>query len=492
MASSPEASARTVAGQSESSLPERSSPASASAATEPAPRQLPRRSPSNSSVNISGHRHSFAENMRTMPSSPRHRPPSLTQAAVQELMNNPPTRKHNNSKFTGRDWRDITVGELVSPEDVCWVELDDSVEEATRVLLKSPTSVVLVRDSQSSNSVTLTFDFGDLNTYLLLVVGLTKPEDDQVALFNEIISKAQQNQKVPLRILQSLFCREATVQLDASSSLTQAVEILGSGIHRIVISDLANHVVGVMSQLRVTDFFWNEGVNFPTIERLYPALLRDLSIGTQNTISVNSDSPLSEALTTMNEEGLTSVAVIDNGHNVVGNISTKDVRHLTSTSSAPLLNSSCMHFISIILNERGVEQGQDTFPVFYVNPYSSLAHTVAKLVATRSHRMWVVESASPSPSTPATPLLSAQASLTPTPPSPVPVAAVPASALAGARLSGKLTGVISLTDVLNIFARTTGLNPGDPAQNRARRRRSSSSSVRPSLDLTRATTEARR
>ncbi|EGX96525.1 Cystathionine beta-synthase, core [Cordyceps militaris CM01] len=304
-----------------------------------------------------------------MPSSPRHRPPSLTQAAVQELMNNPPTRKHNNSKFTGRDWRDITVGELVSPEDVCWVELDDSVEEATRVLLKSPTSVVLVRDSQSSNSVTLTFDFGDLNTYLLLVVGLTKPEDDQVALFNEIISKAQQNQKVPLRILQSLFCREATVQLDASSSLTQAVEILGSGIHRIVISDLANHVVGVMSQLRVTDFFWNEGVNFPTIERLYPALLRDLSIGTQNTISVNSDSPLSEALTTMNEEGLTSVAVIDNGHNVVGNISTKDVRHLTSTSSAPLLNSSCMHFISIILNERGVEQGQDTFPVFYVTSH---------------------------------------------------------------------------------------------------------------------------
>ncbi|KAM3451257.1 hypothetical protein NHJ6243_009629 [Beauveria neobassiana] len=136
-----------------------------------------------------------------MPSSPRHRPPSLTQAAVQDLMNNPPTKKHSNHRFSGRDWRDITVGELVCPEDVCWVELDDSVEYATKMLLKCPTNAVLVRDSQTSNSVTSTFDFSDLNTYLLLVVGLTKPEDHQVAFFNDIISKAQKNQRIPLQLL---------------------------------------------------------------------------------------------------------------------------------------------------------------------------------------------------------------------------------------------------------------------------------------------------
>lgn len=218
----------------------------------------------------------------------------------------------------------------------------------------------------------------------------------------------------------------------------------------------------------------------------------------------------------MNDEGLTSVAVVDNGLNVVGNISTKDVRHLTSTSDAHLLNSSCMNFISVILNERGVEKGRDTFPVFYVNPYSTLAHTVAKLVATRSHRMWVVESASPSPSAPATPLIGPQvftSAALPSaastagfnaaaPPSPVPAAAVPtttiasssvpASAMAGARLSGRLTGVISLTDILNMFAKSTGLNPSDPGEQRARRRRSSSSSVRPSVDSSRASIDFRR
>lgn len=145
---------------------------------------------------------------------------------------------------------------------------------------------MLVRDSKTSNIVTSIFDYRDLNTYLLIVVGLTKPEDHQVALFNEIISRAQQGQAIPLRTLQPLFGREATVQLDAEDTLAQAVEILGSGIHRIVVSDFSNHIIGVLSQLRVADFFWNEGINFPTIERLYPVILRDLGIGTQHTISV--------------------------------------------------------------------------------------------------------------------------------------------------------------------------------------------------------------
>lgn len=54
---------------------------------------------------------------------------------------------------------------------------------------------------------------------------------------------------------------------------------------------------------------------------------------------------------------------------------------------------------------------------------------------------------------------------------------IPASALPGARLSGRLVGVVSLTDILNLHARASGLKPADPAESRSRRRRSSSSSV---------------
>lgn len=64
----------------------------------------------------------------------------------------------------------------------------------------------------------------------------------------------------------------------------------------------------------------------------------------------------------MNDEGLTSIAVVDNAFNVVGNISTVDVKLLTNSSSLPLLKSSCIHFISVILSERGIGDGKDSFP----------------------------------------------------------------------------------------------------------------------------------
>jgi CBS-domain-containing membrane protein len=74
------------------------------------------------------------------------------------------------------------------------------------------------------------------------------------------------------------------------------------------------------------------------------------------------DRLLMEALQLMSDEGLTSVAVVDNALNVVGNISTADVKLLTTTSSLPLLKSSCFHFISVILSERGIGDGKDAFP----------------------------------------------------------------------------------------------------------------------------------
>ncbi|EJT75251.1 SDS23 [Gaeumannomyces tritici R3-111a-1] len=478
---------------------------------------------------VAAHRQSFVENLRNPPPSPRsHRHLSFTQSALQELLSHPPSSQAPNPQFAGRDWRDVAVGELVSQDEVKWVDMDTSVEEATMVLLKSaPSNVVLVKETATDKTAISTFDFNDLNAYLLVVVGLAQPEEDQVALYHEIATKARERVAIPLRDIQPICRKEMLVTFDGEEPLSRGIEVLGSGIHRILVTSSNSDLVGILSQLKVLEFFWNEAVSFPVIDRLYPAPLRELSLGTHQIIAINADRPLADALTLMNNEGLTSVAVVDNGLNVVGNISTADVRHLTSAASMPLLESTCMNFISVILSERGVEKGRDSFPVFYVNPYSTLAHTVAKLTATQSHRMWVVEGASPSPSVPGTPLLqpvsssssgaaavaappagtatsmaggspatatstapgstvlvSAPVSGNPTPQTPV--QSVPAAALPGSHLSGRLTGVVSLTDILNMFAKSSGLNPSDPSEQRSRRRRSSSVSVRPSLESSRA------
>ena len=81
----------------------------------------------------SGHRASFAENMRGTPHSPRaSRQPSLTQQALQELLNNPPT-KGGDAAFQGRDWKTISIGEIVDRGQVRFAEYDTSVEDATEV-----------------------------------------------------------------------------------------------------------------------------------------------------------------------------------------------------------------------------------------------------------------------------------------------------------------------------------------------------------------------
>ena len=61
-------------------------------------------------------------------------------------------------------------------------------------------------------------------------------------------------------------------------------------------------------------------------------------------------------------------------------------QHLTRSSSLPLFKASCYHFLSVILTNRGLNDGKDSYPVFHVNPQSTLAHTVAKIVATQAHR----------------------------------------------------------------------------------------------------------
>lgn len=259
----------------------------------------------------------------------------------------------------------------------------------------------------------------------------------------------------------------------------------------------------------------------------------------------------------MNGEGITSLAVVDNQFNVVGNISTADVKvriipgcglHcsqetasdavLVAASATQHMHAFCFsHSINAGLGGwKGFVSGFPCQPDVDARAHGSQGggHQVASVgqctawraQADRS-RLWVTDPHSPSSSGPPTPSHSTvhipqptvagqssanqgtnsrsssppvnatnpQANYTsphlPSPPqsyantmphchagpSPGLAPSVPASSLPGARLSGRLVGVVSLTDILNLHARASGLNPADPAESRSRRRRSSSSSV---------------
>ncbi|KAI4239019.1 MAG: hypothetical protein L6R40_005605 [Gallowayella cf. fulva] len=451
---------------------------------------------------IQSHRQSFTETLRGHPPSPRAtRQPSLSQAQLQDLLNNPPRSAAADPRFSGRDWQTIGVGELCSPADVRWVEFDAGIEDATNILINSGAHVLLVRHRKEERAAHATYDYRDLTQYLLFATGQLHPDEDHLPIFTTLAKKAQAGHVIPLRDAKSLGNKEPFITLPSTANLLHAIEVFGGGVHRIVIvEEGTDNVVGILSQLRLVKFLWENSRDFPILDALYSQTIKDLGIGSQLTISINGDKALKEALKLMNNEGLTSLAVVDNQSNVVGNISNVDVKLLTKSSSAPFLDNTCIHFISVILSTRGMNDGKDSFPVFHVNPYSTLAHTVAKLVATRAHRMWVTDSPSPSTSATPNPNQISQPSV-PHPPTHLsslpqsnppflPLSSTPsisASALPGAHLAGRLAGVVSLTDILNLFARASGLHPTDPDERRRQRRRSSSSSMlRGSLDSARS------
>jgi CBS domain-containing protein len=209
-----------------------------------------------------------------------------------DLVNNPPTmhtHEGEESRFAGRDWRTISVGEVVDLELVRFVEMDTSVEEATNILITSGSpNVVLLRDGKNSRKPTGTFDYNDLNAYLLLVVGLAQPEDRQS--FKELAQKGREGRPIPLRDVKDVGKKEPLITLPHTASLTKAVEILGSGIHRIVVvDDKTENAVGVLTQLRMVEFFWDNERQFRPLEDIYAANLRDLAVGAYNVFAIKYD-----------------------------------------------------------------------------------------------------------------------------------------------------------------------------------------------------------
>jgi len=135
-------------------------------------------------------------------------------------------------------------------------------------------------------AVATTFDYSDLNAYLLVVIGLAKPGPDQVSLYDTISKRARAQEKVTLREIQPICRKEELVVLRAKDTLDKAIEAFGSGIHRILIANDFGEVIGLLSQLRLAEFFWHEAVNFPVIDRMFGSMLRDLGIGAQQIIAV--------------------------------------------------------------------------------------------------------------------------------------------------------------------------------------------------------------
>lgn len=63
--------------------------------------------------------------------------------------------------------------------------------------------------------------------------------------------------------------------------------MFGGGVHRIIVQKQGtNDVVGILSQLRMVRFFWENMASFRSVFSLHNRTLKELHIGSQMVISI--------------------------------------------------------------------------------------------------------------------------------------------------------------------------------------------------------------
>lgn len=131
------------------------------------------------------------------------------------------------------------------------------------------------------------FDFSDLNAYLLLVVGISVPESSNINALKEVARKGREGERVPLRDIQELSKKEPLITLPLTASLASAVEVLGSGVHRLlVIDEETKEIVALLSQLKLVNFFWENGRNFTALEPLFNLTVKELNLGSHTVVAI--------------------------------------------------------------------------------------------------------------------------------------------------------------------------------------------------------------
>lgn len=435
----------------------------------------------NSQPSSTGSRHaSIVEMLSTPPATPVSTPAydvvdsvSLSRnPSVSSLDSNMSTTTYCLTTVHSQKWQHIALSQLIEQNKLIFVDGSVSVEEAFNTLVKYNLTSLPV-EAFPGDMNCLTFDYNDLNSYLLLVLNKIKVNNDAVA------RDCQMGRPVPVGEIVKLTPKNQFYKLSETENLSTVMGILGSGVHRVAITDTEmTKIKGILSQRRLIKYLWDNARQFSNLEPLLNSSLRELGIGVLDStaqptnrhsrvISIQGEEPLIMALYKMHTERISSIAVVDSQGNLLGNISVTDVKHVTRTSQYPLLHNTCRHFISIILNSRGLEMGKDSFPIFHVYPTSSLARTLAKIVATKAHRLWIVQpdssavtsspvssnSNSASVSDPS----SAAADIPARSQSPLSVLSedsTPSTPLFEKEYrTGKLIGVVSLTDILGLLAR---------------------------------------
>ncbi|KAJ3091717.1 cell separation during budding [Quaeritorhiza haematococci] len=269
------------------------------------------------------------------------------------------------------------------------VNADDPVEVACEALIVNGISSAPVWD-KSRNTFVGMLDYRDVVTYVLIALRKDKqPIEDASVEVQELVRRARAQEPITAELTSDLSHKNPFYSVMPQTPLRHAVELFGQGIHRVVI--VSADVQGILSQSQAMKFLWNNSKRFPELEPVLSKTLAELGLGNKHVVSVSGDTMVIDALRVMSNNDVSSVPVLNPNGSIMGSVSMSDIKWIMKTLRFGYLYQSAHAFVSFIDQQQGILDGRDRFPVFDVYETSTLGYAMQKMVATKAHRVWVVD-----------------------------------------------------------------------------------------------------
>ncbi|KAF9004890.1 hypothetical protein BDZ89DRAFT_1237035 [Hymenopellis radicata] len=301
------------------------------------------------------------------------------------------------------------------------------------------------------------FDFSDVNAFLTLAATrhtLTPEDLRENRRVDEIVTAARAG-RVPVHLVSNLSQKNPLVTLPYDSTIISLLEQFSRGTHRVLIQgpSPSSDFLGMVSDHRLLTWFSLYASRSPSLQMYLSNPLHSLALPSlhldASVIAATSHATVLDAMKLMSEEGVSSIAVVDEGtETLLSAVSVTDIGKIVVPSeSNHILSAPLQQFIAQIKAPHGCTDGADRYPVYSVLPSSPLSYTVQKLLATNAHRLFVTKEE-----------------------------AGCASPIVSHMSPGNLTGIVSIVDILSLFARIANIEDVDPTRMQRHRRASSASS----------------
>ncbi|EGG17605.1 hypothetical protein DFA_08601 [Cavenderia fasciculata] len=179
--------------------------------------------------------------------------------------------------------------------------------------------------------------------------------------------------------------------LQSGNNLLKIVEILANGQHRVPIVDKDDRLVNIISQSTVIQFIYNN-IGTDLLPELNKTLAELTELGNAPVLHAKTTTSAIDVFRQMDNTRRSGVAIVDENGRLVGGTSSQDLKLFITTPSTKVLESPIMQFLNQI-RQLNNEDNTQTKPL-YCTLNETLKDLIVKLVESRHHRVFVVDSES--------------------------------------------------------------------------------------------------